>query len=33
MTVKEVICFPSPGQWEESELEAVHGGADLIVGQ
>lgn len=22
-----------PGQWEESELEAVHGGADLVPGQ
>lgn len=33
MSLTEVISFPSPGQWEESELEAVHGGADLIVGQ
>lgn len=33
MSVIEVISFPSPGQWEESELEAVHGGADLIVGK
>lgn len=33
MLVTEVICFSSSGQWEESELEAVHGGANLIPGQ
>lgn len=30
--VKDSISFLSPGQWEEFELEAVHGGANLITG-
>lgn len=25
--------LPSPGQWEKSEPEAVHGGADFILGE
>lgn len=28
-----LISSPSPGQWEESEPEAVHGGAHSILGQ
>ena len=31
--VKQLISSPSAGQRQESELEAVHGGADLIDGQ
>uniref|UniRef100_A0A3Q3VVF9 GRAM domain-containing protein n=1 Tax=Mola mola TaxID=94237 RepID=A0A3Q3VVF9_MOLML len=30
--VNQLISSPSPGQRQESELEAVHGGADLIDG-
>lgn len=30
---KQLTLSPSAGQWEESELEAVHGGADLVFGQ
>jgi len=33
MLIKEAIACLCPGQREESEPEAVHGGADFIAGQ